>query len=47
MHARIYNNMIGYNDEDMNQRKQFVHNIPYLRGLEADTIHKIVYLIKH
>lgn len=37
--------MYSYNDENMMQRMQFVANIPYLRGLERDTIMQIVYLI--
>lgn len=46
LYNRFQDNMIGYNDEDMMQRKQFVHNIPYLRGLDAITIQNIVYLMR-
>jgi len=44
--TRIYDHMKIYNDEDMVQRREFVHNIPYFRGLEVYTINRIVYLIK-
>ena len=30
----IYGNMHQYNDENMLQKTYFVHNIPFLRGLD-------------
>ena len=41
---RIYENMFKYHDEDMNQKKYYVFNIPYLRGLDFEIIQRIVYL---
>ena len=29
----VYDNMYDYNDENMVQRRQFLNNIPYLKGL--------------
>ena len=43
---QIYEQMHKYNDEDMLQKQYFVHNIPYLRGLNNNTIRSVVYLIK-
>ena len=47
LYDRIYDSMLSkYNDEDMLQKNVFVHNVPYFRGLEQQTIQRIVYLIK-
>jgi len=35
-----------YDDEDMTKRRQFVSNIPFLRGLDRDTINQVVFLLK-
>lgn len=43
---RIYGNMFSYNDEDMTRRRQFVENIPYLRGLDPESITEIAYLMR-
>ena len=37
--------MLSYNDNDMFMRKQFVHNIPYLRGLSDHIILKVIELV--
>lgn len=42
----IYGNMFSYNDEDMMRRRQFVENIPYLRGLDPESITEIAYLMR-
>ena len=38
--------MFSYNDEEMTRRRQFVENIPYLRGLDPELITQIVFLMK-
>ena len=38
--------MSFYNDEDFQQRKLFVGNIPYLRDLGNDIIREITYLMR-
>ena len=43
---KVYDYMIDYQDEDMTQRKQFVANIPFLRGLNRETITRVVFLMK-
>lgn len=46
IYERIYSNMFSYNDEDMTRRRQFVENIPYLRGLDPESITEIAYLMR-
>lgn len=44
--SNITGEMLNYQDEDMTLRCQFVHNIPFLRGLDSEVIMEIVYLMK-
>lgn len=44
--SRVYEKIAGYNDEDMAQRYLFMHNIPYFRGLDLDTIRPLAFLMK-
>lgn len=41
----VFDNMYDYNDEDMVQRRQFLDNIPYLRGLGPKMLTQIAYLM--
>lgn len=38
--------MYNYQDRDMMQRMHYVHNIPFLRGLNKQTITKLIYNLK-
>ena len=46
LHDSFIKHMSKYNDEYMVQRRQFIGNIPYLRGLDTHILDRIVYLMK-
>ena len=38
--------MLHYSDEDMDQRRYFVSNIPYFRGMNTTSLTKVVFQMK-